>query len=61
MHTIIIVNGIACYLVDPALKFVSFPQSINMGMYLEKNVLQFSRVGAPPDPVNPGRTSPHCV
>jgi hypothetical protein len=45
MHTIVIVNGIACYLVDPALKFVSFPQSINTGMYLEKNVLQFSRVG----------------
>ena len=24
-------------------------------------ITQFSRVGAPPDPVNPGRTSPHCV
>jgi hypothetical protein len=26
-----------------------------------EDILQFSRVGAPPDPVNPGRTSPHCV
>src|SRR5690349_17826963 len=61
VSAIIISNCISCYLINPTLKFVRFSQTANMSMYLEKDILQFSRVGTPLGEENPGCASSYCV